>query len=298
MPINTRPVSLLTTADRVEFFVRGEPFATYCYREGDTSGFTALYAQGERAVTQTAANGCALWLMHGNVNGVAYGVPPTEGNGKKEEGKEASISSFPPVGQIVTEEMMARRGSLSVGFQHECVWLNEAGDRVLADRRTVRVLPGPSEGTLLDIEVRLQAPEKAAVTFGATEDSLLCIRAASALYSDAPLTMGGQVRNSLGEYGAEAVHGRQARWCACVGVVRGETVGFAFMEHPGNDGFPSPWVARPDGVLSPTPFGWRSQTLQAGRSLTLRYRLLVHVGYVNQGWADARQSDFAGERQP
>jgi hypothetical protein len=285
MPINTRPVSLLTTADRVEIFVRGEPFATYRYRESDTPGFTALYAQGERAVTQLAANGLALWMMHGNVNGVAYGVP--------------GVPIGQSVGQIITEDMMARRGSLSVGFQHDCVWLNEAGERALTDRRTVRVLPGPSEGTILDIEIRLQAPDDAPVTFGQTEDSLLCVRAASALYSDAPLTMGGgQVRNSLGEYGAESLHGRQARWCACVGVVRGETVGFAFLEHPRNDGFPSPWVARPDGVLSPTPFEWRSRTLPTGHSLTLRYRLLVHVGYVNQGWADARQSDFAGESQP
>ena len=282
MPINTRPVSLLTTADRVEFFVRGEPFATYRYREGDTPGFTALYAQGERAVTQPSTNGCALWLMHGNVNGVAYGV--------------AGETSGQPAGQIVTEEMTARRGALSVGFQHECAWLNPVGERVLLDTRTARVVPGPSEGTILDIEIRLQAPEASPVAFGPTEDSLLCVRAASALYSVAPFAMGGgQVRNSLGEYGAESLHGRQARWCACVGVVRGETVGFTFLEHPGNPPFPSPWVARPDGILSPTPFGWRSQTLPAGHSLTLRYRLLAHVGYVNQGWADARQDDFARE---
>ena len=148
MPINTRPVSLLTTADRVEFFVRGEPFATYRYREGDTPGFTALYAQGERAVTQPSPNGCALWLMHGNVNGVAYGV--------------AGETGGPPAGQIVTEDMTARRGALSVGFQHACAWLNKAGERALLDTRTVRVVPGPSEGTILDIEIRLQAPDDSA----------------------------------------------------------------------------------------------------------------------------------------
>lgn len=287
MSIHTRPVTLLTAKNRVEFLVRGERFATYRYDEGRTPGFTALYASAERAVTQPAANDLALWLAHGNVNGIAFGTESPE----QTENLEDSVN-----GTIVSLEMLTRRSAYSVGFQHECGWLAPNGKQILTDTRTVRVTPGPSEGAILDIQIALQAHIETPVLFGRSDSAFLSIRAASALTSADSFAMGaGQLRNSLGAYGAEEVHGRMAKWCACVGVVRNETVGFAFLEHPGNPFFPSPWVARPDGVLSPSPFAWRSFKLAAGENLTLRYRLLVHVGYVNQGWADARLTDFARE---
>ncbi len=305
MPLHTRPLSLLTAHDRVEIFVRGERFAAYRHGEGVTPGFTTLYAPGERALTQPAPNGLGLWLMHGNVNGVAFGgETDKEKRGQREEETEedknkqqaASSRQLLPVGQIVTDDLMVRRGTYSVGFQHECGWILPDGERILTTVCTTRVLPGPSEGVILDVEVCLQAPDNKAVTLGRADDALLCIRAASGLYSVEPFAMGaGQTRNSLGEYGTTQVEGRAARWCACVGVVNGETCGFAFLEHPANLAFPSPWIARPDGVLSPSPFGWRTKTLAPGEALRLRYRLLTHLGYVNQGWADARLTDYARE---
>lgn len=302
MPLHTRPLSLLTANDRLEIFARGERFAAYRHGEGVTPGFTTLYASGERALTQPSPNGLGLWLMHGNVNGAAFGGATEEEkrrrggeeNGDKQQG--ASSKPLFPVGRIVTDDLMVRRGTYSVGFQHECGWMLPNGERALTTVCTTRVLPGPSEGVILDIELRLQAPDDRGVTLGRSEDALLCVRAASGLYSVEPFAMGaGQTRNSLGEYGTSQVHGRAARWCANVGVVDGETCGFAFLEHPANPAFPSPWIARTDGVLSPSPFGWRSQTLEPGEALRLRYRLLTHLGYVNQGWADARLADYLRE---
>ncbi len=308
MPLHTRDLSLLTANDRLEIFARGERFAAYRHGEDATPGFTALYASGERALTQPAPNGLGLWLMHGNVNGAAFGGETEEekrqggadetGRARRNENEQQATNDkqLLPVGRIVTDDLTVRRGTYSVGFQHECGWILPDGERILTTVCTTRVLPGPSEGVILDVELRLQAPADRPVTLGRTDDALMCIRAASGLYSVEPFAMGtGQTRNSLGEYGTSQVHGRAARWCANVGVVDGETCGFAFLEHPANPVFPSPWIARPDGVLSPSPFGWRTQTLAPREALRLRYRLLTHLGYVNQGWADARLQDFARE---
>jgi hypothetical protein len=293
MTIHTRPVTLLTAKNRVEFFARGERFATYRYEEGLTPGFIALYAPAERLITRTAENGLALWLGHDNVNGLTFGTEGSEPTGSLDRVENSANSAN---GAIVSLEMLTRRSAYSVGFQHKCDWLAPDGKRILTDMRTVRVTPGPSGGAVLDIQIVLQAPVDTPVVFGHSESAFLSVRAASALTSVDALAMGaGQLRNSLGAYGTENVHSRMAKWCACVGVVRSETVGFAFLEHPGNLFSPSPWVARPDGVLSPSPFAWRSYRLEAGERLTLRYRLLVHVGYVNQGWADARLADFVRE---
>ena len=81
-----------------------------------------------------------------------------------------------------------------------------------------------------------------------------------------------------------------------MGVVQGVTVGIAFLEHPTNPSYPSPWICRPDGTLSPTPYAWREDYLPPDRTLHLRYRIHVYQGYVETGWADARLAEYARER--
>ena len=278
----------------MEFFVRGDRFATYRYADGAVPGFTAFYTYGDRSLTQPASNGLALWLEHDNI--IRQATPnnrqPTTINHENTKPRNHETSFPPPE----TLDLTFRRGTYSAGFEQVCLWRDAVGEKVLTETRTARVVPGPSEGAILDLRFVLEAPQETGITFGKTEQAFLCVRAAPSLFSTEAFTFGGgQMRNSLGSYGAADIHGRQANWCACVGVVEGETVGFALLEHPGNPFFPSPWRAQPDGLISPSPFGWRSLDLVAGAKLTLRYRLHVHVGYVNQGWADARLADFAHE---
>jgi hypothetical protein len=275
MALDTRLVALQTVEERIDLLVRGERFATYRHANNDLLGFSALYAPGERRVTHPAETGPALWLAHGNVNGVAFGVPTSDG----------------PSGKIVLREIVARRGSQTVGFQRECDWRGPDDALLLTEVSTVRALPGPGMGGILDLDIRLRAPDDRHITFGRTEHSLLMLRVASALCAEGI----GQMRNSRGDYGPDAIHGREAAWCACVGVVQGATVGIAFLAHPSNPYSPSPWNCRRDGTLSPSPFAWREEQLPPGRTLRLRYRLHVYQGYVETGWADARLAEFARE---
>ncbi|HLK60173.1 MAG TPA: DUF6807 family protein [Chthonomonadaceae bacterium] len=264
--------------DQLNFLFGRDRFTSY--RAAAASGFTALNAPGRRAVTQEAwPGGVSLRLAHGNVNGIAF-----DGTSEDAAGPIHAPS-------IHTDHLVVRRGSQTAGFEAMCHWIGPDGEVLLEERRTASIRPGSGESRILDLSFRLAAPFEQAVTFGRTEEAFLMVRAASALFPAG----GGQARNSVGDYGAEAIHGRSAAWVACVGVVQAETVGFAFLDHPDNPWHPPPWVAREDGTLSPSPFAWRVEELAAGRAVLLRYRLIVHRGYVDQGWADARLAEYVRE---
>ncbi len=297
MPRDVKPVALLTTADRLEFFVRGDSFATYTYSEGTAFGFTKLQTYGDRPVAQTNEGEPSIYVAHGSVNGVSFGdVDRREGSrlAEKQNAAESNADAqqvVKPIGIVVTEEMEVRRGLASVGFRHTCAWRDPDGNHLLTQTSSTRITPGPSEGGILDLRIQLQAPDNDSVVLGRTDVGLLCLRAAPPLSPSGT----GQIRNSLGDYGPTAITGKTALWCACVGVVKSITVGFVCLDHPANPVHPSPFIARDDGYLSANPFLYQAVTLPPRGMLSFRYRLLAHVGYVEAGWAGARLSDYSRE---
>ena len=295
----TANLDLQTAQDTLTFRVRGERFAVY-HAAPEISGFAALFAPGLRAITRAMrSDGLALWLGHGDVNGIAFSTEPPQ-NAAETETEESrlpdDLKAFRQqfeneIGRIVTRETLARRGSQSIGFRQSCGWLAPDGRELLTDVRTVRIMPGPSAGRILDFTLELHAPADAAVRFGPSQESLLQMQVASAFLPDG----GGQIRSSTGDYGTIELHGRRAAWLAGVGVIAGQTVGFAWLDHPENRDHPPPWIVRETGILAPSPFGWQTVELAPGEIFSARYRLLVHEGYVEQGWADARMRDWMRE---
>jgi type 1 glutamine amidotransferase len=92
-----------------------------------------------------------------------------------------------------------------------------------------------------------------------------------------------QVIDSEGRKGDEA-HGKNARWMDFAGQTPdGKIAGITIFDHPENLRHPSPWYVSMDAKI---PFGYFSPavlfnepcTLKAGRSLELRYRILIHPG--------------------
>ncbi|MBN2473542.1 MAG: PmoA family protein [Pirellulales bacterium] len=65
------------------------------------------------------------------------------------------------------------------------------------------------------------------------------------------------------------------------GLIDGKPVGVAVCDHPDNLNHPSPWYAirdEPMSYFSPAVLCYGPYTLKAAKSLTLRYRIIVHPG--------------------
>ena len=96
----------------------------------------------------------------------------------------------------------------------------------------------------------------------------------------------GEYTSSEGITGVE-VWGTRAKWMKLSGVVEGEPVTVAILDHPDNVGFPTFWHARPYGLFAANPLGQAVFTegdmqlnyeLPAGESTTFKYRILIIPG--------------------
>ena len=96
---------------------------------------------------------------------------------------------------------------------------------------------------------------------------------------------GGRVINSNG-ITDKAAWGKRAEWVDYHGPVNGKPVGEAILNHPSSFRHPTPWHVRTYGLFTANPFGLRSLgqgkdssfTLKKGESVTLRHRVIFHLG--------------------
>lgn len=261
---------LETRPGGVELFVRGERVALYLH-QAPIPGMRTLYAGEQRAVTRASNDrGVSVWFGHSGLEGYVFGEPAGEGTGL--------YRSF---------DVVARRGSQSVGMQHTCGCFTPDGRCLLTEVRTLRVQPGPSQGAVLDLHLELRAPDDHSATLVRSERGLLRVQLAPVFVSPS-----GTVRNSVGDYGLD-IGGRSAAWCGCVGVMLAETVGLVILDHPANLAHPPVWNLDETGTLEINPHRWQETVIPAGKSVEFRYRVLIHCGYVDQGWADLRMREFA-----
>lgn len=269
-------VALQTGSEQLTILARDERIASYQHTT-PYPGFAWLRVAERMFTVPAVLSGVALWPAHGNVEGIAFGGNPV-------------AEPFRPRGEITPTAFLARRGSQSVGFRHEMQWLSPAGRELLQVALVLRATPGPCSGAIMDLTLQLTAMEEE-VVLGATPEPLLRVHTASTLFPNG----GGYLRNAHGDFEVETIEGRSAPWCGCVGVVEGETIGFAYLDHPDNLFYPTPWTVQAEGMVSPAPFLTHTATLLSREALTLRYRIQTHRGYVDMGWATARAAEFAQE---
>jgi type 1 glutamine amidotransferase len=109
---------------------------------------------------------------------------------------------------------------------------------------------------------------------------------------------GWQVINSEGRRNLDG-HGKGAQWMDFSGrTADGKEVGIAMFDHPYNVRHPSLWFvivdpAVPFGYFGPAILFDKPMTLAANKTMTLRYRILVHPGGGSKEILDAEWKDFA-----
>jgi hypothetical protein len=144
-----------------------------------------------------------------------------------------------------------------------------------------------------DLDITLTAIQS--VTFGDGKDGVLGIRLRPVLQEDKDKDHPHLV-NADGLAGEKALWGKPSNWCDYSGEINGEKVGVAILDHPDNPRHPVRWHARAYGLFAANPFGLsvftgdKSQdgavTLEPGKSLRYRYRIIIHAG-------DAKDANIA-----
>ena len=84
------------------------------------------------------------------------------------------------------------------------------------------------------------------------------------------------------------VWGKRAKWVDYWGTIDEKVVGVAIFDHPSNPRHPTWWHARSYGLISANPFGVHNferkpegtgdMKIEAGKSVTFRYRFVFHEG--------------------
>ena len=99
----------------------------------------------------------------------------------------------------------------------------------------------------------------------------------------------------LVEFGPGDRHRSKAMSMDYSGIVDGDPVGLAFLDHPDNARHPTPWyVIRSSvmGYVNAALLNDEPMTLEPGQRMTLRYRLIVHPNRWDAERLQAAQTRF------
>lgn len=166
-----------------------------------------------------------------------------------------------------------------------CDWQKPGAPVVMRDKRKMTIHVPHERLRLLDWQIEWQAVED--VVIQKTNHSLFSMRAALEISPKG----GGTLVNAAGDTGEKGTFGRQSAWCGFHGRrAPGLAVeGIAIFDHPANPSGLAPWFTRDYGFASPTPmyFVERQWELAAGKSVTLRYRVVLHAGTPQEANLDA-----------
>ena len=223
----------------------------------------------------------SFWFTHGDVNGISFWG----------EGEES--------GQIVHREFIQIAGGEKGKLVTRNDWISKDGAKQCEDERT-HIFGATAKSRWIDFKVRISAGENP-IRFGDTKEGCFGVRVAGPLKVEAKL--GGKIVNSRGQTNKMA-WGQPAEWVDYHGHLEGQPVGIAIMNHPSSFRHPTWWHVRTYGLFAANPFGLKafvdsdrdgSHTVEAGESLTLRYRVVFHRGEVTAADVGATYEAYASE---
>jgi hypothetical protein len=189
--------------------------------------------------------------------------------------------------KVLKTEGGPKTGTVRVRFD----WLTPTGETLLAEDRTMTVRAEP-DARIIDFDITLTARQKA--VFGDTKEGMFNIRLASGF---------DKMTGSTGCANEKECWGKRADWLDFTGRVDGEDLGVAIFDHPGNLRHPTYWHVREYGLFAANPFGMRdftanksadgSFTLQKGKTLRFRYRVLIHNGKTEPNRLNRLYTEYA-----
>lgn len=293
---------------KVEVLVDGELFTAYLYSENIskpvlfpiksakgselTRGFPLNPRPGERV---DHPHHVGLWLNYGDVNGLDF----WNNSDAIPEDKKAGY------GSIVHREINRMSdGNGAAELEVTMDWISPDG-KVLLQEHTTFIFRADGDKRMVDRITKLTAQGKE-VFFKDNKEGMLGIRVARELEhpSDKPeiftdasgkstavpsLTNEGVTGHFRSSEGIERddVWGTRGRWLNLSGVIKGEKVSIAILDHPKNVGYPTYWHARGYGLFAANPLGQKAMSggkeelnyrLNPSESLTFNHRIVIYSG--------------------
>ena len=287
-----QPVEVKRGEHQVEVIIGGRPFTTYHFdpkvakpylmplrsAQGTvvTRGFPIAneVPPGQEKDPAFEPHQRPLYFGHGIINGLDFW-------GEEAFAKYFSDHGAQPYGRAVLFLEDDREGPDS-GFIRARFHLVDPGGRIIAEQAQAYTFRGDENTRTIDCEILISATH-GPVTIGDSKEGTFAIRVTPELNSPP-----GRMVNSNGAEGEKAIWGKRADWVDYYGKVAGEEVGIAIFDHPKSFRHPTTWHARGYGLFAANPFGLRyftgdpnqdgSWTILEGKSLALRYRVLIHHG--------------------
>ena len=128
----------------------------------------------------------------------------------------------------------------------------------------------------MDIELALKPASSNAVTFGKTSFGFLAARVAQSM---TVFDGAGEIRTSAGKLNESGAHLTHATWLDQSGpIAQDKWGGLAILDSPDNPNFPTGWHCRNDGWAGAAFNMEAPYILEPGKTLRLRYRLILHRG--------------------
>lgn len=304
-----QPVEVVRQKDQVDVGIGGKPFTTYYLNEEVAKPYlmplrsaqgtivTRGYPTGNNVPPGSEHDRSfephqrPLYFSHGNIDGLDFWGEETFAKYFNDHGKQA-------YGRMALEKIDEAKGGASGVIRAEFSLKGPSGS-VIGDETQAFTFRGDDHTRIIDCEFTVRATH-GPLTFGDSKEGTFGIRVAKEL--DSPPS---RMVNSLGAEGEKAIWGKRADWVNYDGKVEGEDVGIAVLDHPKSFRHPTTWHARGYGLFAANPFGLRdftrdpnqdgSWTIPEGKSLTFRYRVIIHHGdYREAHIADAYQK-YAAE---
>jgi hypothetical protein len=281
--------------------VDGKPFTTFYFGKDTTRPFVApLRAASGTVVTRgypmemlegesrDHPHHRGVFFGHGDVNDFNYWA--NEASDKNpQRGRVVLVGN-------VEAKAAGDRGTITAHFN----WLDPAGKPILREDRKMTIYSGTGNQRIIDFDLTLHAIEKA--VFGDTKEGTFAIRLADALSEK----RGGKMTNAQGAETMENVWGKPSPWVDYTGVMHGEKVGVAILDNPSNPRHPTTWHSRDYGLFAANIFGQHdfknanmpdgTLTLDPGRDLRFRYRVIIHPGGTDRGQMEKEFKKYAGEK--
>lgn len=291
-------VHLIRHDNSVAVEVGGQPFTTFYFGDAApkpylhpllTAGglrLTRLYPiESTEAGSHDHPHHRGLWMTHGDVNGIDFWASETE----QRKGKQGLVV----LKKILRMQDGAKSGTLRVLLE----WQDPAGRTMVTEDRLM-TFSGDKDKRSIDFDVTLSVPSK--TVFGDTKEGFFALRLRDELTEEKG---SGHMTNAEGKLGMKQVWGKQSPWVDYAGTLDGHKIGIAIFDHPGNPHYPTWWHARDYGLFAANPFGEKdftgdkskngSVTVEAGKSLRFRYRVLIHTGDANSAGVAAAWKEWS-----